>query len=171
MADHNKRGHIQVLQPSVQSLGCLPVHLSHFDSLGRIGFRQPFAPLAFCFGLYRGGRSGRLLQTQKPMGARRRSGTLRPKPLLVVLIPDLVAFLAAPLNSEATNNNHRPLVVGRVYILACMDQGPVHVTVTGTTRPRKSSSVSTNTNLFVFVRPLQRPLTFSSNSTSTVWPR
>src|SRR3990172_11093072 len=54
---------------------------------------------------------------------------------------------------------------------ACMDQGPVHVTVTGMSLPRKSSSDSTKMILLVGVRPRQRPLTLSSNKTSTVSPR
>src|SRR5215212_10613617 len=54
---------------------------------------------------------------------------------------------------------------------ACMDHGPVHVTMTGKTLPFKFSSDSTKTSLFVGVRPRQRFFTFSSNSTSTVWPR
>src|SRR5688572_6470482 len=54
---------------------------------------------------------------------------------------------------------------------ACMDHGPVHVTVTGRIWPFKSSSNSTKTSLLVGVRPFQRFLTLSSNKTSTVWPR
>ena len=52
-----------------------------------------------------------------------------------------------------------------------MDQGPVQVTVTCSILPRKSSSDSTKTSLLVGVRPFQRPLTFSSKSTSTCWPK
>src|SRR5512147_3156413 len=54
---------------------------------------------------------------------------------------------------------------------ACMDQGPVQVTVTGRILPFKSCSDSTKTSLLVGVRPRQRFFTFSSNSTSTICPR
>jgi len=46
--------------------------------------------------------------------------------------------------------------------VACIDQGPVQVIVTGIVLPLRSSSDSRNTSLFVGVRPFQRPLTFSS---------
>src|SRR5688572_31160292 len=54
---------------------------------------------------------------------------------------------------------------------ACIDHGPVHVTVTGRSLPFKFSSDWTKTSLFVGVRPFQRFFTLSSNNTSTVWPR
>src|SRR5512141_871665 len=51
---------------------------------------------------------------------------------------------------------------------ACIDHGPVQVTVTGRILPFKSSSDSRKTSLFVGVRPFQRFFTLSSNKTSTV---
>ena len=68
--------------------------------------------------------------------------------------------LPAAWQSPPTNHN-----------LACIDHGPVHVTITGLTSPRSDSSLSTNTSLFVGVRPRQRPFTFSSNNTSTFFSK
>src|SRR5512133_2810614 len=65
----------------------------------------------------------------------------------------------------------RFLKAGQGTACPSIDQGPVQPILTGTTRLWKSSSDSTKTSLLVFVRPFQRCLTFSSNSTSTVWFR
>ncbi len=53
----------------------------------------------------------------------------------------------------------------------CMDHGPAHWMRTLTSRPRRSRSCSKKTSLFPRVRPRQRPLSFSSTSTSTSVPR
>src|SRR3989304_10347936 len=49
----------------------------------------------------------------------------------------------------------------------CIDQGPVQVTVAGSSWPRNDCSASTKTSLLVGVRPFQRPRPSSSKSPST----
>src|SRR5215211_7275119 len=76
--------------------------------------------------------------------------------------------MGRPVYSEISSSGSCERTPAR---FACIDHGPVHVTVTGRILPFKSSSDSTKTNLLVGVRPFQRFFTLSSNKTFTVWPR